>query len=281
MADRQVEWVEADLRRQDDCRRAVAGCDAAVMAAANTAGSRGMAAEPWRAMNDNAIMNTQMLEACHDEGVQRVVFVSSATVYQEFDGAIQEHQLDLNRDPHPAYLGVAWGMRFAEKLCQFWHEKTGMETLVVRSANIYGPRAAFDPERSNVIPALVRKAVDRVNPFEVWGSPDVVRDVIYAGDFASAIVALLAADHIKHDAFNLGSGVGVAVGEIARYALEAAGHRPQAVQWIGDAPTTIRQRILDCSKLRNAVDWCPTFSAQDGIRKTTEWWIENRDTWTK
>lgn len=279
--DPRVEWVQADLRTPEDCRRAVADCDCAVMAAASTTGALGTAAEPWRSVDDNVIMNTQMLEAFHVGDVRRVVFLGSATVYQEFEGAISEDELDLNRDPHPAYLGVGWGMRFIEKLCQFWHEKTGMEILIARAANIFGPLAAFDPERSNVIPALIRKAVDKMDPFEVWGSPGVVRDVIYCDDLAAAVVRMLEADEIKFDVFNVGTGRPTTVGEMVHWALNAAGHRPARVEWIGDAPTTIRTRLLDCAKIRDNLKWQPIFSVEEGIRKTTDWWESNRGQWTK
>jgi GDP-L-fucose synthase len=276
-----IEWVQADLRRQEDCRRAVAGCDCAVMSAASTAGSRGMAAEPWHALDDNVIMNTQMLEAFHVGNVRRLVFLGSATVYQEFEGAIRENQLDLNRDPHSAYMGVGWGMRFVEKLCRFWFEKTDMEILIARAANIFGPFAAFDPKTSNVIPALIRKAVDKMDPFEVWGTPDVVRDVIYCDDLAAAVVRMLAADEIKFDVFNVGTGRSTTVGEMVRWALDAAGHQPSRVEWIGESPATTRRRLLDCGKIRDILKWQPVFSVEEGIRETTDWWIRNRGEWTK
>jgi len=131
------------------------------------------------------------------------------------------------------------------------------------------------------VPALIRKAVERMDPLELWGSPDVVRDVIYANDFASAVVALLAADAVKHDTFNVGTGVGVTVGEIMQHALDAAGHQPNEIKRVGDAPATIQTRLLDCSKIRDAIGWQPEFTAAEGICKTTQWWIENQETWTR
>src|SRR5436190_2580753 len=100
-----LEWVQADLRLKEDVQRVAAGCDCAVMLAATTSGARGMLAAPWQAVDDNVIMNTQMLEAFHHAKVKRVVFVSSATVYQPFQGAIKEDDLDLNQDPHAAHFG--------------------------------------------------------------------------------------------------------------------------------------------------------------------------------
>jgi len=279
--DARVEWVQADLRKECDARRAATGCDLAVMCAATTAGVRGMAAAPWRAVDDNVIMNTQMLQAFHHEGVKRVVFVGSATVYQEFEGAITEEELDFNHDPHPAHLGVGWGMRFIEKLCWFWYKKTGMEILVIRAANIFGPYAVFDPERSNVIPALIRKAVSGTDPFEVWGGPDVVRDVIYVDEFAAAVDCMLSAEHIKYDTFNVGSGTGISVAQIVRCVRDAAKHKPSTVHWSDQVPGTVRHRVLDCSKAARSLNWHPVSTVAEGIRATTDWWRENQRTWTR
>ncbi|MBM3298686.1 MAG: NAD-dependent epimerase/dehydratase family protein, partial [Deltaproteobacteria bacterium] len=207
-----IEWVRADLRSRDYCRRVAASCHWAVLAAAHTSGSRGQAAEPWKALDDNAVMNTHLLEALHFAGVRRVVCIGTASVYQDIEGAIREDELDWNQDPHPTHFGVGWAMRFTEKLCRFWHEKTGMETVIVRAANVFGPYAAFDPQHSNVIPALIRKSVDRMDPFEVWGSPSVARDVIYSEDFADCVSLLLDAESIKFDVFNVGAGKVTTVG---------------------------------------------------------------------
>lgn len=276
-----VEWVKADLLSREECGKVAAGCDSVVMAAASTFGSRGMADEPWKALNDNVIINTQLLEACHFEGVRRVVFIGTTSVYQDFDGAIKEDELDWNQDPHPAHMGVGWAMRFVEKLCRFWYEKSGMEAVIVRAANVFGPYASFDPGKSNVIPALIRKSVEKMDPFEVWGSPDVVRDVVYSADFADAVICLLEAHQIKFDVFNVGSGRRTTVGEMVNCALKAAGYTPSEIRYVSGAPETVRVRRLDCSKIRDAVGWVPKHRVEDGIRKTTMWWQENRHEWKK
>lgn len=282
VSDGRVAWVQADLRHPAEARRAATGCDCAVLAAASTGGSLAMAAEPWMAVTDNVVMNATMLHAFHQESVQRLVFVSSATVYQDSPVAFKEEHLDYNRDPHPAHHGVGWTMRYLEKLCDFWQQKTGMEAIIVRAANIFGPRAVFDSQRSNVVPALIRKAVSRLDPFEVWGHPDVVRDVIYAGDFAAAVVELLADGSIPGGTYNVGSGTETTVGQIADWALQAAGHTPRTIRWLGEqAPATAQKRVLDCTKIQTAIGWRPRFSVQEGIEMTTRWWEKNRNQWTR
>ena len=64
-------------------------------------------------------MNTQMIEAFQLENIKRVIYIGSATLYQEFEGSIKEDELDLNKDPNQAYLGFGWVVRFIEKLCKF------------------------------------------------------------------------------------------------------------------------------------------------------------------
>jgi len=278
---KQVEYVQSDLRSLDGCRQLAAGCDCAVMAAANTGGAAILESEPWGQINDNVIMNVQMLEAFTFENVKRVIYVSSASLYQECEKEIREEELDLNKDPCMYHYGMGWVVRFIEKLCWFWHQRCGMEVLIARAANIFGPFDKFDPKTSHFIPAIIRKAVDRKNPFEVWGSPDVTRDVIYSEDLAGAIVAMLDDDKIKFDTFNIGSAAKISVANVVSLALKYAQHNPSAIKYQANKPSTIRHRSLDCTKARELLGWKPQHTIENGIQKTTEWWIENRDWWRK
>lgn len=281
LADARVEYVRGDLRAEETCRELAKGCDCAIMAAASTSGANVLATRPWEQVNDNVVMNARMLEAFHFEGVKRVVFVGSASLYQEFDGWIREDELDWNRDPHPAHFGVGWVMRFVEKLCEFWHRQSGMEIVIARASNLYGPFAKFDPETSNFIPAIIRKAVARMDPFEVWGSPDVTRDVLYSEDFAEAVGRMLAAGDVRFDVFNIGSGEKTTVAEVVDFSLKYSSHNPSEVVYSKDKPATIKLRALDCGKARRTLGWRPRHTAEEGIAKTVRWWNDHKDRWTR
>lgn len=276
-----VEYVKADLTSAEDCRLAATGCDTAVMAAAITAGARSATTQPWLQVTDNVVMDMRMLEAFHACGIRRVVYVSTATVYQEAEGLIRETDLRWDIDPPAAYFGVAWAKRYAEKACRFWHEKSGMEILIARLANVFGPGARFSPETSHFVAALVRKAHEKLDPFEIWGKPDVTRDIIFADDFGRAVVAMLMAREVVFDTFNIGSGRRTTVDEVVRWALAAAKHKPSKILYDNGGPTTIPYRALDCSKAQALLGWQPEIGIEEGIQRTADWWISHRERWNR
>jgi len=123
--------------------------------------------------------------------------------------------------------------------------------------------------------------VPRDNPFVVWGSPQVGRDILYADDFGRAVVAMLEAAHTKFDVFNIGSGRVTTVREVAELALRAAGHEPAKIVYDAASPTTVVHRMLDCAKARDLLGWTPETTPAEGIRRTVAWWRDNKDTWQR
>lgn len=279
--DKRIEYIKGDLISSEDCRKMVKGCDCAIMAASRSAAAKDLISHPWKYMGDNVIMNIKMLESFYSENIKRVVYLGTTAVYQEFEGHIKEEELDMNKESHPSYFGVTWAARFTEKLCQFWHEKTGMEIVIVRAANIFGPYAKFNSSTTYFVPALIKKAVEKMDPFEVWGGPDVTRDILYSEDFARAVTIMLNSENIKFDIFNIGSGVKTTVGDVVNWSLKYAGHKPSEIKYNQDKPTTIKFRALDISKAKKILGWQPQYRIEDGIKKTVEWWMENKATWEK
>jgi GDP-L-fucose synthase len=276
-----IEWVYGDLTQKDDCVRLIKGCDCAVMAAAYSGGILFTSSNPWMHAKQNLLMNIQMLEAFKELNVNRVIYIGSSTLYQEFEGFIKEDEIDLNQDPYKGYFGFGWSARVIEKYCKLFHDHFGMDIIIVRSSNIYGPFARFDPKTSNFIPAIIRKATQKMDPFEVWGDSEIVRDVIYSNDFAKAIIMLLEKTDIKYDIFNIGTGSKTTVGDVVKLALLNAQHKPLKIVYNQQMPSALKFRVLDCSKIKNIVGWEPCISIEEGIRLTTAWWNENKEWWNK
>ena len=240
--DHRVEYVQADLRDRDQCFAVAEGCATAIMAAAVTGGAGAAMSEPWRQVTDNSMIDILLLDALYKQGVGKLVYVGTATVYQDGDGPFAEDDLDMNIDPPAAQFGVGWSKRYTEKLLRFWSDWAGLRIHILRLTNVFGPFARFDPAVSNVIPALIRRATEGDVPFEVWGSPDVVRNVIYADDVADAVIRAFQDDKTRFDILNIGHTRSVSVGEIARMILVAAGRENEAPVFADNRPTTARSR---------------------------------------
>ena len=155
-----------------------------------------------------------------------------------------------------------------------------MEIVMVRASNIFGPFAQLDPARSNFIPALIRKAVKRMDPFEAWGNPEIVRDVRYSETFASACLGLLNREDIKLDVFNIGSGVGTKVSDVVDLVLKQVGYTP-VINYVPTGHANLTMRILNCDKLKRTLMNLDLETQHSGISKTIDWWENNHKTWKR
>lgn len=277
-----IQYHQADLLNSDQCRQAVQGMGSVVLAAGVTGGSHRLTTSPWQMIRDNLTITMNLLEACHQAKVKRVLFISSATtVYQEESGCLAETDLDLNQEPHPSYLGLGWAMRYLEKQCAFWQREMGLEVIVARLSNVYGPYAKFDPAHSNFVAALVRKAVAQQEPFEIWGNPEVARDLIYATDCAAALTHLLLAPEHPHQVYNVGSGTLVTVGQVTEHILRISGHQPHQRLYQSNRPQVSASRSLNCNRIKDLTGWKPRVSLEEGLAQTLAWWQENQSWWPK
>ena len=269
--DENVSYVRCDLTRAEDCTRVVEGIDYAFLCAANTSGAYAIATNPLVHVTDNLIMNVRMLEATVD--VDRCLFMSSSTVYPPVQYAVKEEEA-FSGDPHPSYFGSAWMKRYSEKLAQFYCEKYGRKIIVVRPTNVYGPFDKFDFGTSHVLPALIRRAVEKQSPFEVWGDGSAVRDFVYVSDMVEAM--LRAMERWTHfDPFNIGSGNPVTIRESLELILRLSRHTAAEVIYDPSKPTTIPVRLVDLTKAREQLGFQARFSLEEGLQKTIDWYCEH------
>ena len=105
-----------------------------------------------------------------------------------------------------------------------------MTTIVLRPTNVYGPMDDFEFATSHVIPALIRKSIERWKPIEVWGDGSEVRDAIYVEDMVEAMV-LAAAKIDKYEAINIGLGKGYSVRELLGLITELDGFEKADIKY--------------------------------------------------
>src|SRR5256885_3769154 len=240
-----LETTRADLTRGDDCRRVVRDMEWVFLCAASSSGAATIQATPMVHETPNVLINSQMLEAAYEAGVSKFQWLSSTVVYPSSDQPMKEEQL-LQGELFEKYYFAGWTKRFAEILCRMYGEKLQrtMPTLVLRPTNVYGPDDDFEFATSHVIPALIRKVVERWDPLEVWGDGSEVRDAIYIDDMVEAMV--LAAQKLdRYETVNIGLGRGHSVNEILKILLELDGYANAKIRYDPSKPTMIPMRAID------------------------------------
>jgi len=274
--DDRIRYIKCDLTKARDCTRMFKGADYAFMCAANTSGAAVIEKTPLVHVTPNVVMNTLALEAAYIAGVKKFLFISSNTVYPDLDHPVREDEM-MSGELFEKYFCVAWMKRFSEILCRMYAEKIRqpMKTVIVRPANIYGPFDDFEWATSHVVPALIRKVVERHDPIEVWGDGNDIKDLIYVDDFIRGM--LLAMERIDtFDPVNIATGRACSIKDVLRTILRVDGYADARITFNTSKPTMIPKRLIDVTKAKRLLGFEAGTSIEEGIRKTVQWYRESQ-----
>lgn len=269
--DGRVEYVFCNLQDPEDCEKVCQDMDYVFLCAANTSGAAVIEKTPLVHLTPNIIMNTLMFEAAYAADVKKVLFISSNTVYPVTDYPVKEN--DVTNEFFEKYFIVAWMKRFSEIICEMYSTRINkpMQTVVVRPANIYGPYDDFEWETSHVLPALIRKVVERKNPIEVWGDGKDIKDFIYIDDIIDGL--LLAAEKINSfDVVNIASGNQYCLRDLLDIIIRLDGYKNARVVFDATKPTMIPKRLIDPTKARKLLDFKAKTPIEKGLKETIDWY---------
>src|SRR5688500_536360 len=223
-----VENVVADLQRLEPCRAAVRGAHTVYQLAADM-GGMGFIEHHKALCMLSVLINTHMLVASRDAGVDRFFYSSSACVYN----ADKQRSPDVvplrESDAYPAMPedGYGWEKLFSERMCRHFHEDFGLATRVARYHNVYGPHGTWEGGREKAPAAICRKVLQakyRKEPeIEIWGDGSQTRSFMYIDDCIRGTLAI--ADSQIIEPINLGSSELVTINELVSIVEEIAGVR--------------------------------------------------------
>lgn len=266
------EFELLDLRRWENCLQATRGIDEVYTLAANMGGIGFITAHKADVMHDNVLINTHVLEASRLNEVQKLLYTSSACVYPQY----LQNEADViplkEEDAYPADAedGYGWEKLWTERLCRHYTEDYDLPTRVVRFHNIYGPVGTYEGGREKAPAALSRKIalVEDGGEIEVWGDGKQTRSFCYIDDCVEGIHRLMQSDH--SEPLNLGRDRMVTVDELIDIIANIAGKTVTKRHDLSK-PQGVRGRNSDNSKLKEALDWAPTISLEEGLIPTYEW----------
>ncbi|NKL76533.1 GDP-L-fucose synthase [Rhizobium leguminosarum] len=271
---------ELDLKRQDEVEKFVQvnKPDAIILAAAKVGGILANDTLPADFLYDNLIIEANIFEAAHRNGVDRLLFLGSSCIYPKFAPQPISEDALLTGSLEPTNEWYALAKISGIKLAEAYRRQHGRDYISAMPTNLYGPGDNFDLQSSHVLPALIRKAhlakLSGASEITVWGTGTPRREFLHVDDCADALVFLLknysGAQHV-----NVGSGEDIEITELTRLVCRVVGYEGRIVHDLSKPDGTPR-KLMSNQKLRE-MSWKPHISLEDGIRATYAWFLEFGD----
>jgi dTDP-glucose 4,6-dehydratase len=263
--DPRLRFVHGAIEDPDAVAEAMEGCAAVVNFAAETHVDRSIA-EPDAFVTTHALGTYTLLEAARERGL-RYVQVSTDEVY----GSIEEGSFteDSPLQPSSPYSATKTG---ADLLVASYHHTYGMETVVCRGSNNYGPYQY--PEK--LIPLMILNALHG-DPLPVYGDGMQVRNWIYVEDFGRGIGHALDGG-VAGEVYNVGGPDECANIEVVQRILELTGASADLIEHVTDRPGHDRRYSLSSEKIR-ALGWEPQVYFVQGLETTVGWYRDNAWWW--
>ncbi|MBY5706572.1 GDP-L-fucose synthase [Rhizobium leguminosarum] len=268
---------ELDLKRQDEVERFVQTNrpDAIILAAAKVGGILANDTFPADFLYDNLIIEANIFEAAHRNGVDRLLFLGSSCIYPKFAPQPISEDALLTGPLEPTNEWYAVAKIAGIKLADAYRKQHGRDYISAMPTNLYGPGDNFDLQSSHVLPALIHKAhlakATGASEIAIWGTGKPRREFLHVDDCADALVFLLKnysdAQHV-----NVGSGEDIEIIELARLVCRVVGYEGKIAHDLSKPDGTPR-KLMSTDKLKN-MGWKPRISLEEGIRAVYDWFLQ-------
>ena len=223
-------------------------------------------------LQTNIIGTSVLLDACRKYGIDRYHQVSTDEVYGDLpldrpDLFFTEQTNLHTSSPYSASKASA------DLLVMAYHRTYKVPTTISRCSNNYGPY--HFPEK--LIPLMIIHALDD-KPLPVYGDGLNVRDWLYVGDHCSAIDLIIRKGRVG-EVYNVGGHNERANIDVVKTILKQLGKPESLIEHVTDRKGHDRRYAIDPTKIHDELGWEPTTKFEDGIKKTVQWYLDNRDWW--
>ncbi len=267
-------FKELDLRKWENCQRAVSGREVVIHLAAKVGGIGANRERPGEFFYDNAIMGIQLMEAARQSGVKKFVAVGTICAYPKFTQVpFKEKDLWLG---YPEETNAPYGL--AKKMllvqAQAYRQQYGFNVIYLLPVNMYGPEDNFNTESSHVIAAIIRKIyeaqMEEKKYIEVWGTGKSTREFLYVEDGAEGILSA-SENYDKPFPVNLGSGMEISIKDLVDLIAKLMDFKGE-IRWDLSKPDGQPRRKLDIKLAQKEFGFIAKTGFKDGLEKTISWW---------
>ncbi len=258
LAEWPVELMVGDIRDPDAAMRAAAGVDGIVHLAAHTnvIDSQQM---PREDMEINVGGTLNMLLAARDQGVARFVMASSNAPVGECTPPIDESKPARPLSPYGA------SKLAGEGYCSAFYGSYGLGTVVLRFANVYGPKSVH---KGSVVAKFIREAMSS-GVLTIYGDGEQTRDFIYSEDLGRAIIAGLESDR-GGETYQVATGIETSIIDLAHMVQAALPERAVQVVHEGQRAGEIIKNYSSIEKAQRELGWRPVVTLDEGLQTTLD-----------
>jgi GDP-L-fucose synthase len=253
--------------------------DAVINCAAFVGGIQFGYEKPAEIFYNNILMSTYLMDIARQAGVKRFVNpISNCSYPSHLTEPFKETEW-WSGSLHESVL--VYGFVRKASWVQSWayFKQYGLETINLILPNMYGPGDHFDEKRSHALGALIMKFVEAkrksLPSVKVWGSGKPIREWLYGGDGAEALVKALEIESTI-DPINIGVGKGISVLELAKLIKDEVGFKGEIILDVSK-PDGAPCKTMNTERMQKIFNWRPQTSLRDGIKKTVEWYINNSE----
>lgn len=261
---RAIRFVEGSVTHRDTCRRVMEGVDCVLHQAAVTSVQRSVE-EPLAVHDVNTTGTLHVLLAARDAGVRRVVLAGSTSAYG--DSAQLPNCEDHVTRPLSPYAAAKLA---AEAYCQAWSATYGLETVVLRYFNIFGPRQDPNSQYAAVVPKFITAALRAEAPV-IYGDGRQTRDFVYVANVvhANILASRAPSKRTSGQVFNVGSGQSVSVNELWTR-IAALADVDLAPTYAPGRPGEVRESLATIRKAQELMGYNPVVDFEEGLRRTVD-----------
>ncbi|HJO33278.1 MAG: SDR family NAD(P)-dependent oxidoreductase [Anaerolineales bacterium] len=269
-----VEFIQADLTEPGFAQQAAAGVQLVFHLAADH-GGRGYVDLHQAACATNLALDGMLFRACHQAGIEKVVYASSGCVYpnhlQTDPGQVLYLTEDLVGPPCDADNMYGWAKLMGELTLQAFFRDWGMKSASCRYFTVYGERG----HENHAVIAMIARAFIGQNPYVVWGNGEQIRNWTHVDDIVAGTI--LAAEKIDDGtAINLGTMERTRVIDAVHEVMRCSGHEAE-IELHPEMPTGPMNRVADNSLGKQLLGWEPEVRFMDGLRRTIDWYFSAKD----
>ena len=234
---------------------------------------------PYEFIMENMQIQNNLIDGAHKVGVKKFIFLGSSCIYPKFAPQPLKEEYLLTDSLEPTNEWYAIAKITGVKACQAIRKQYDRDYVSLMPTNLYGYYDNFDLQSSHVLPAMLRKfheaKINNHSDVTLWGSGTPRREFLFVDDLAEAVVYTLERklpDHL----YNVGSGKDITIKELAEMIQNIIGHTGNIV-WDESKPDGTPRKLMSVSKMKN-IGWEYATELERGIKKTYQWFLDNKDT---